>query len=603
MPSPSAATSSSPKWFPLVLGAVAFMLYCNTFNNGYVLDDRSAIVENKIVTQGVSAIPHIFSTPYLRGYTVNSNDLYRPIPLAMFAIEYQLCDGSPVAGHVVNVILFACCVLLLFFFLDDLFGNKTQLAFFTALLFALHPIHTEVVANIKSRDELLCFFFAFMALRAIVKYLRSGKPLQLVFATLFYFLSLLSKETSITFIFIVPVVVFYCHSKNKKYNISVIACTLFSALVFLGIRYSVLSAHHANNTFEFNIAGNALAAAPSAAIRIATAVYMLGRYLILLVVPYPLVCDYSYSSIPFVSFSNIWVLVSLLTYLLLIAICLYRLFRFRSDVAAFSILLFLITLSLFSNVFFLVGATMAERFLFFPSAGFCLLPALMIDKLAGSNFKKKGIILIVVAIPCFVLIFFRNHEWKDAYTLYRSDARKNPNSFRLHYYLGSTLINNANEETDIAIKSRMLYDGINSLKRSLAIYPAFNSLYSEIGNSYLKLVQYDSAAPYLLHAVSLNPGDSFSVNELAALYFKTGKYRESVFLCNDLVKRYPAYARGYRNMGSCYIKLGIYDSAIIVLKRSLELEPNRAGYNYLSTAYQLEGQLDSANKYKTFIAP
>src|ERR1700753_2036026 len=113
-----------------LLGLIAFIVYANSFSNGYALDDYSVITENKIVTKGVSAIPQILHTPYRRGFFITSNELYRPLSLVMFAIEYQLFGGTPLYGHIINVMLFSACVILLFIFLDLLFeSQKTGVAF------------------------------------------------------------------------------------------------------------------------------------------------------------------------------------------------------------------------------------------------------------------------------------------------------------------------------------------------------------------------------------------------------------------------------------------------------------------------------------------
>src|SRR6185437_14769362 len=134
----------------LLLGVFSILVYANTIRNGYVLDDSSVITENTIVVKGISAIPELLTTPYRRGFFVTSNDLYRPLSLVMLAVEYEFFGMNPAPNHFINTLFFAGCVILLFFFLDKLFERKrTAVAFIAALLFAAHPIHTEVVANIK----------------------------------------------------------------------------------------------------------------------------------------------------------------------------------------------------------------------------------------------------------------------------------------------------------------------------------------------------------------------------------------------------------------------------------------------------------------------
>lgn len=142
------------------LGLISFIVYANTLRNGFAGDDIGTIRDNAYITKGgISAIPTLLSTPYHRGSLILANDLYRPLSLVLFATEYQLFGYNPLPFHFINILLYAGCVILLFLFLDGLFEQKrTGVAFIASLLFAVHPIHTEVVANIKSGDELLCFF-------------------------------------------------------------------------------------------------------------------------------------------------------------------------------------------------------------------------------------------------------------------------------------------------------------------------------------------------------------------------------------------------------------------------------------------------------------
>ena len=174
-----AAGASKPiktrDWFSvpylcMALAAIAFLLYCNTLGHGFILDDVMVLKDNVLVKQGIKAIPELLSTPHMRGYLIIPNDLYRPLSLVMFAIEYQFFGLNPTVGHFFNILTFMGYVVMLFLFMNKFFdGKKTAIAFIAALIFAVHPIHTEVVANIKSRDELLCYFFAFWALNLFME--------------------------------------------------------------------------------------------------------------------------------------------------------------------------------------------------------------------------------------------------------------------------------------------------------------------------------------------------------------------------------------------------------------------------------------------------
>ena len=268
----------------LLLGVISLAIYANTLKNGYVLDDSSAITENKIVMKGASAIPELLSTPYRRGYVITSNDLYRPMSLVVLAIEYQFFGADPKVNHLANILLYAAGVIMLFFFLDRFFERKkTAVAFIAALLFAVHPIHTEVVANIKSSDELLCFFFAFSGLYFFLKYMQTGKMAHLMLGCLCFFLSLLSKETVVTFLAVIPLVFFLYRNEHKKRAIYITAGSVIMVTLFLLARFSVLNAYDANHVANVPVIDNALAATSlSFESRIATAILILGKYIGLL---------------------------------------------------------------------------------------------------------------------------------------------------------------------------------------------------------------------------------------------------------------------------------------------------------------------------------
>ena len=152
------------------------------------------------------------------------------------------------------------------------------------------------------------------------------------------------------------------------------------AALFLIIRFSVLAAYDANHAADVSFIDNMLSGAPSAASRLATEIGILGRYVKLLLLPYPLICDYSYNSIPFVGFGNLWVLISLAVYLFLAVYGTRGIIKNPGNPFVFVTLFFLASISLFSNILFLIGTPMAERFLFFASVSFCLALALAIEK-------------------------------------------------------------------------------------------------------------------------------------------------------------------------------------------------------------------------------
>jgi len=597
-----------------LLGIISFAVYANTLKNGYTVDDGSVTIENKIVTKGISAIPEILSTPYRRGVNLTSNDLYRPLSLVMFAVEYQLFGPNPAPSHFFNILLFGCCVILLFLFLDAFFERKkTFVTFIASLLFALHPIHTEVVANIKSRDELLCFLFVFLSLNVFLKYIQTGKMSQLLIGAFCFFLSILSKETAFTFLAVIPLIFLFYRNENKKRSISIILCAGLVAIICLVIRFSVLSYYHSNDLTNIPFIDNALAKQSlSSESRIATAILILGYYIKLLFVPYPLIWDYSYNVIPFAHFSDMPVLISLVGYLFLVIFSIKQLVRKNKDPFAFGILFFLITIALFSNIPFLIGSAMGERFLFFPSVGFCLVIALAMEKwlvkpggTSTSLFRNKAVsgIIIPVSIIYAVITINRNNEWTDNFTLYSSDVEKAPNGAKLNYFVGYELATTIAKQEKDPVKQKQVFEhAINYLSKALSIYPDYDKAEANLAYAYFCIARYDSSELHGKRAILLNPDNSFALSNLAAVYNYKKDYPKAIELYKSAVRVNPNDASSYAYIGLSFGTLGKYDSAIVYCNKAIAVDPTfNASYEILATTYKILGNSDSSKKYEAIV--
>jgi len=594
-----------------LLGIISLIVYANTIKNGFVLDDSTVITKNTVVSRGISAIPEILYTPYRKGFHKSINDLYRPLSLVMFAAEYQFFAKDPMPYHLINIVLFACCVIMLFLFLDKLFERKkTAVAFIASLLFALHPLHTEVVANIKSADELLCFFFAFLCLSVFVKYMQTGEMKQLLLGAFCFFLSILSKETVITFVAVIPLIFFFYLNENKKRSVDITVSIVVVAVISFIIRFSVLSYYHANTFTAVNIIDNALAKVDlSSQSRIATAILILGYYIKLLIIPYPLVCDYSYNTIPFVNFDNIYVLASLALYIFLGVFSIKRFLKNNKDYYAFAILFFLITISLFTNITFLLGTTMGERLLFFPSLGFCLLAALLIEKWLGKApasgagiLKQPGVLAIIipVSIAYSVIIINRNTDWASNYTLYVSDIKKSGESSKLNYWLGLELENvMAPDEKDPIKYKAMMDEAIVYLQKAVAIDPAFTDAQVTLGHAFGHNSQDDSAEYHDRFAMKLEPQKVDPVNNLAGVYFRRRQYQEAIEYYRKTIGLSPDYVNPYGNLAACYGTLGKFDSSIYYARMAIKVDPTfPLSYQVLATTFKIMGQADSSKKYE-----
>ncbi len=591
----------------IILAVFTFALYANSMLNGYVLDDVIMVRDNTIVAKGIKGIGELLSTPHMRGYLIIPNDTYRPLSLVMFAIETQFFGQSPAVNHFVNILVFIGCVLLLFTFINRFFDNEKPIAaFIGALFFAIHPVHTEVVANIKSRDELLCFLFAFWALIVFMKYMKEGKMMQLISGSALVFLSIISKENTITFLGVVPLLFFVYKNNDRKRAIAVTIGTAVSIIAFIAIRSAVLSAYDANTTTDIEFIDNALVHAPNFASRIATAVYISGQYIKLLFVPYPLLCNYSYNAIPFATFGSIGVLLSLAVYGFIIYFAIKSLIKKDRNPFAFAIIFFLMTISLFTNLFILIGAEMGERFLFMASAGWCMAIAFAADKwlitpaaaLDFSGLKNPKVLAIIIPFSLIFggMVYARNKDWKDNVYLYKVDLEKSPNDARLNYYLGTALAETVYpEEQDARRKVEIDSEAVVHLRASLAIYSLFSEANAEMGRIFDRERQLDSAEIYDERALKINPNHATATNNLGSVYLASGKYDKAIVMFKRALELNFDPKLAYFNMARTYNQMRKFDSAVACYKKTLEINPGYVdAYMEMGMSYFNMGRYDLA---------
>lgn len=191
---------------------VTFVLYFNTLQHEYSVDDAIVITENMYTQQGAKGISDILTHDTFLGFFKVEKNLvaggrYRPLSLVTFALEKEYFGDSPHTSHFVNVLLYALCGIFIFLMLKQLFKNADErisklqlLPLITTLLFIAHPIHTEAVANIKGRDEIMSMLFCSMGSWLLLQYMDSGKSMmKMILSFVCFFLGMLSKENAVTF--------------------------------------------------------------------------------------------------------------------------------------------------------------------------------------------------------------------------------------------------------------------------------------------------------------------------------------------------------------------------------------------------------------------
>jgi Flp pilus assembly protein TadD len=605
----SEITSQKFNYLPyLIIVFLGLGLYVNTIGHEYALDDYSIILENTVTRQGISAIPEIFSTPYRYGYYSGQGELYRPIPKAMFAIEWDFFPENPLPGHLFNILLYCLSAVLLYRLLLKFTGNNIYFSFFTTLLFIAHPIHTEVVANIKSRDEILSFLFSIWAIDQFYKFLFSKKVKDLSLSLIIFMVGLLSKESTITMLAVFPLVGWTFGKLSIKDTLLKTVPYIGVAVVYLLIRNGVIDSQEPSSV---SIADNLLMAAGSVSERIATTVVIMGIYLKLLIIPHPLAFDYSFNQIPIVGLSSIWFIISLITYIsiIVIAIVLIR----KKHLIGFALLFFLVTFSIYSNLIITIGSSLGERFLYTPSLGFCIAIGFLLTSgiifkplhsSSGESFKIQfkhpaWLILVVIVGLYSVKTINRNRVWMNNKTLYSNDVLISSNSTRTHYYMGNLLVKpeswgDGSEQS----KAKAINKALTYLDKSIEIYPEFADAHLQKGVALYYLKRFEDALSSYQEALKINPTNPTTNNNIGTIYFENQEYQQALTYFLNAIKYNPTYAEAYANAGSIYGITQQYDDAIRMFNQAIKNDPTYAqAYYFLGITYRNKGDEGQAQVF------
>jgi tetratricopeptide (TPR) repeat protein len=643
------------KRFGLFIALFAFLLYAQSIFFSYTLDDHPAIDQNKYTTQGFAGIATLLKTDYWYGFQdALRGPVYRPTSLVMFAIEWQLFPHHPGVNHFMNVLLFALTCWLLFSVLCRLnfsfpvtVGPGAGLLFATVvtLLYTAHPIHTEVVNNIKSRDEINCFLFGLLSIFFLLNYIQKKLVAGLVLSGLCFLLSVLSKETGIGFLIIIPLVLFTGTTASRKLIIRATAMLLVFSVIYFLLRTEALRHVPVNANLQSPL-NNSLYAAEDLMSRMATAFFILLKYLFLLVFPHPLTSDYNYSQVAIQTMSSPAALLGMSVYVLA---GIYALVKIRKkNILAFAILFYLVSLAPVSNIFFLGGSTMAERFMYIPSLGFCMAVAYFITRFisrAGQQkkpsatethkrYKRVMMVLSVLLLLYSIKTIERSSHWKNQLTIYREDAKTSANSASAHFSFGVALLGvQYPEETDPVEKNRILDQSIEEISRAIEIYKdapiyyvklgqaylakhdnpnAIKNLekgllhlpyagqqdYFILGDAYMQEKQFDKAAEVYGMAIEKDTSSAGGYYNKGTALLKGNRFEEAIVTFQKALAIKPAFSEAYCNMGCAYGGLGKYPEAIGLFEQGIKANPAYSkNYYFMGLTYRNMGDSIKAKPY------
>ncbi|HJS54147.1 MAG TPA: hypothetical protein VJ765_06365 [Chitinophagaceae bacterium] len=430
-----------------VLFLLATGLYIQTLSFDYVLDDTIIIVKNKFTQKGIEGIPEILSNETFKGHFGDQKELveggrYRPLSMVSFAIEKSITGGNAALSHLINVLLYAFTGIFLYRVLLFLFPQSRRqfisMPFAAAALFIVHPLHVEVVANIKGRDEIFAFIAELAILYYSFKWLAENKTRYLIYSALCYFLGILSKENVITFLAIVPLTAHFFSHSSLADKIKITLPLGMATVIYLIIRYAVLGYMFSGQEIT-NLMNNPFYGMDPGE-KTATIFYTLLIYFKLLFYPHPLTHDYYPYHIPVMNWSHWAPILSLVIHLVLLIFTLF--YWKRKSVLSYSIAFYFITLSIVSNLFISVGTFMNERFVYHASLGFCIaISWLLVEKMNTNRMKKNlGYATLLLGVLAFsILTYLRMPDWKTNESLNRSAIKVSYNSARANLFFGTMI--------------------------------------------------------------------------------------------------------------------------------------------------------------------
>ena len=610
-------TTVSPQsliWGFLAAG-LAFLLYANTFGHNYCLDDFASIKDNIVVKGGLKNIGTIFSTEYRFGAWNSPGSLYRPLSLAMFAWEWQVAPDNPMLPHVINVLLYSFTGWLLFLTLrrvlsgwkNDENTSPALVAGVATLIFIAHPAHSEVVANIKSRDEIVMFLGVLGAIYCLWRSF-SGKNTWMALAVLSYSVGIFSKESGIVFLALIPLMMYFFTEKSLG---EILGKTVFFAIpsaLFLLIRHQVLSGQKGKEATS--PLDNFILASPNIAEQKASAFMMVARYFKTLFAPFDLVSEIGYSAAQPVGFGDWRALVGLAIVAGLAGLFFWGISK--KNLLAFTAGWFLATFGLVSNIVFPIGTSYGERLLYVPSFAAALAVAFLLVKYLKINelpARKTTLLTIAGAIVAVfgVSTFLRNPAWKDSITLYATDIKKVPNSAKLNYHYGLELAKKgASDDPMVASEPAMLDSAIVHYSTAIEIWPTYRDAFAGRGLAFFRKKEYEKAFSDYQTALKYDPNDAKVLSNMGYIYFLKQDLANAEAVYRRAVKSDPRFVDAWRNLGATLAMQKRYPEAIPAWQEALKYippgDPTMRGqkatlFHYIYMAYRDSGQKDLAEPF------
>ena len=577
-----------------ILLLISTGVYLNTLWSDFVYDDNLQIIKNHWI-RNIAYLPEVFGKGVwgFRGSSMPASNYYRPVMYFIYMLDYRIFGLAPWGFHLVNVLLNAAVCMLIFFVAKRLLWNCSEtdrqeldlVPFAVAVIFAVHPIHTEVVAWVACVPELSFTFFYLLSFYFYMGFQHERglkNKSAVVFSVASFFIAMLSKEPAVT----LPAVLF-CYdyvikkSKNRPSEYIWRYLPYFMAIAaYFALRFHALHGFSPDTPhWKLSAYQNVINIFP-----------LFVKYLGKLALPLNLNAFYEFhpsQSVldPEVLFGLAVTVVFFIVFLILLK---------RRSILSFGLIIIAVPLLPVLYIPAIGRNVFTERYLYLPVFGFSLLLCLLVVRTMARHPRLSR--TTMVCILCLVVVYSgmtmgRNRIWKNDFALWSDTVRKSPGEAIPHNNLG------------LAYSAKGWVDkAINEYRLALKISPDISLAHYNLGGAYYDKGWVDRAIEEYQHALEISPDDSDAHNNLGLSYFRKGWVDRAIDEYQHALKIMPDDAAVHNNLGNSFAAKGMLNRAIEEHRAALKIKPDysdarndlAAAFYNLSLSYLSKGLTDEA---------
>lgn len=576
-------------WLSAAAGAICFL---SSLGNEFTYDDVRLVRDNPRVRH-IGDFRGIWLTDWwqpqteYRGVLDRQRDrLYRPLAMFTLALNYAIGGLAPFGYHALNVALHALACWLAWRVALRLLDDP-RVALAAGLLFAVHPIHCEAVANVVGRAEVLaaiCLCAGLLALPASPGRAALGRT---ALASAAFLAALLAKETAVSYIAIALTAMLWLAARRGAAwrwpaLLMHTLVLLIPLAIYFPLRYAALEGRLLRDLPPSEMVNPMVLA--NAGERGMHAFTILGHYVRLLVAPAVLSANYGLAVIDPRRGAEAMTMVGLLA-AAAAAVGLIGLFSRRAGWRAAAMLLALSVFSyaLISNTLLLIGVSVAERLMYWPSVPVLIFFAFGGVRLweyadrPGSPLAGVRRVLPIAGLALLAVLGLRtavrNQDWQDNLTLFAVDAYNWPQSAELNYALGSSLLGEFERDPHNPAAHDWILAADRAFAASLQISPRYTLALRDRGRTLALLGDIPQAIRYVEAQVQLSPLDREARALLAALRGQTPEAESRLAALREAAASQPASAGPRVQLGAALLDLGRYPEALAELREAVRLEP------------------------------